>query len=58
MQHTTNADTDLSDARCAKEIDAQLKGLLNDRPAVFFVQHPCVDPALGIAKAHTAQADP
>ena len=40
-----------------EEIDAQLEGFLDDRPAVFLVKHPFVKPTLGVTEAHAAQTD-
>ena len=40
-----------------KEVDPQLQRLLDDRAAVFLVQHPFVDPARCISEAHAAETD-
>src|SRR5688572_29912182 len=40
-----------------EEIDAQLEGFLDDRPAIFLIQHPFVNPTLRVPKPHTAETD-
>ena len=40
-----------------EEIDPQLEGFLDDRPAVFFVQHPFVNPPCRVPEPHAAEAD-
>jgi hypothetical protein len=45
------------DVGSIEEIDPHLKGFPDDRTAVFFVQHPFVNPTRRIAKAHAAEAD-
>jgi hypothetical protein len=40
-----------------EEIDPQLKGVLDDRAAVFLVQHPLVNPACRVSEPHAAEAD-
>jgi hypothetical protein len=40
-----------------EEIDPHLDGFLDDRPAVFFVQYPFVNPTLRVPKSHATEAD-
>src|SRR6266704_6397463 len=40
-----------------EEIDPQLEGFLNDRPAVFFVKHPYVNPTFRVPEPHATEAD-
>jgi hypothetical protein len=40
-----------------EEIDSQLKRFFDNWTAVFFVQHPFVNPTRRIAEPHTAEAD-
>src|SRR5690242_7542444 len=40
-----------------EEIDAQFEGFLDDRPAVFLVKHPFVNPTCRIPEPHAPKAD-
>src|SRR5262249_16602337 len=40
-----------------EEIDPQIEGFLDDRPAVFLVQHPFVNPAFRVPEPHATEAD-
>src|SRR6266581_2052216 len=40
-----------------EEVDPQLERFLDDRPAVFLVKHPLVNPTFGVPKAHATEAD-
>ncbi len=40
-----------------EKVDTELECPLDDRPAVRLVQNPFVKPALGVAEAHTTEAD-
>src|ERR1051326_5066283 len=40
-----------------EKIDPQLQGFLDDRPAVFFIQYPLMNPPCRVAEPHAAQAD-
>src|SRR5437588_4919732 len=40
-----------------EEIDPQLEGFLDDRPAVFFVKHPFVYPTFRVPEPHATEAD-
>ena len=40
-----------------EEIDPQLKGFLDNRPAVFFTQHPFVNPTFRVPKPHAPETD-
>src|SRR5258708_6095920 len=40
-----------------KEIYPQLKGFLDDWPAVFLIKHPFVNPTCRIPKPHTSQTE-
>ena len=43
--------------RCIKEIDAQIKCVLNDLSGMFFINGPAVLSSSGITESHAAKAD-
>src|SRR5947209_2032095 len=40
-----------------EEVDPQFQGVLDDRPAVFLMQHPLVNPPFRIPEPHAPKAD-
>src|SRR5205807_456318 len=40
-----------------EEVDTQLQGFLDDRPAVVLVEHPLVNPPVRVPEPHAPQAE-
>src|SRR5699024_9291454 len=54
--HDLLAAADRVHVRCVEEGDPGVQGVLEDRARLVLLEHPRVDPPLGAAEAHRAQA--